>query len=74
MSCQEAVMFLKEIFTAQMIMLSLNSHLSYFFNENLLQFNNLDWFYAQRKAGRIVSVGKFALVCLSADALAMAFY
>ena len=33
-----------------------------------------DWFYAQRRAGCIVSVVKFALVCLSADALAMAFY
>ena len=55
MSCQEAVTFLKEIFTAQMIMLSLNSHLSYFFNENLLQFNNLGLVLCSEK-GRMYSL------------------
>lgn len=41
-----------------------------------ISYNSVTWdrFYAQRKAECIVSVGKFAAVGLSADALAMAFY
>lgn len=74
MSCQEAVTFLKETFTAQMIMFSLNSLLSYFLMR--ISYNSVtwDWFYTQGKAECIVSVGKFAVVGLSADALAIAFY
>lgn len=57
-----------------MIIFSLNSHLSYIAMR--ISYNSVtwDWFYAQRKAECIVSVGKFAVVGLSADALAMAFY
>ena len=57
-SYQEAVTFLKEIFTAQMIMFSLNSHLSYFFNENLLQFSNLGLVLRSEK-GRMYSLSGY---------------
>lgn len=51
-SCQKTGLFffLKEIFTAQMIMFSSNSHLSYFLMK--ISCNSVTWdcFYTQRKA------------------------
>ena len=73
-NCQETVSVLKEIFTEQMIMFSLTSHLSYFLMKISWNSVTWDWFYTQRKAGCIISVAEFAMFGLSADALTLAFY